>query len=133
MPTYLSLGDVIALHALVMERTGASPMPLRDDGLLESAIMQPQMAAHYADADTIHQAALLAVGISQAQAFMDGNKRTAFAAMDVFLRINDFRFQGDPIELAQMLEGIADRQENLETATIRFVDWLREHTQQVED
>jgi death on curing protein len=132
MPTYLSLGDVIALHALVMERTGASPMPLRDEGLLESAIMRPQMAAHYADADIIRQAALLAVGISQAQAFMDGNKRTAFAASDVFLRLNGFRVQGDSVELAKKLERVAARQEDLETATTGFEHWLREHTQPVE-
>jgi death-on-curing protein len=132
MPTYLGLGDVIALHALVMERTGVAPISVRDEGLLESAIMRPRMAAHYTDADIIRQAALLAVGISQAQAFMDGNKRTAFAASDVFLRLNGFRFQGDPVELAKKLEGVAARQEDLETATSAFEDWLREHTQKIE-
>ena len=133
MPIYLGLGDVIALHALIMERTGAPPMPLRDEGLLESAIMRPRMAAHYEDADIIRQAALLAVGISQAQAFMDGNKRTAFAASDVFLRLNGLRFQGDSVELAKRLEGIAARREDLDTATAEFEDWLREHTHQTED
>lgn len=125
-PVYLSLADVIALHALVMERTGAAPTPLRDEGLLESAMMRPRMAAHYEEADLVRQAALLAVGISQAQAFLDGNKRTAFAACDVFLRLNGLVYSGDPVELAKQLEYIAERSGELEMVTTRFENWLRE-------
>ena len=44
---------------------------LRDENALASAVMRPQMAAHYEDADIIRSATLLAVGISQAQAFLD--------------------------------------------------------------
>src|SRR5216683_335276 len=77
---HLSLADVLALHAAVMERFGLAPAPLRDEGVLESAVMRPRMAAYYDEADLIRQAALLAVGISQAQAFLDGNKRTALDA-----------------------------------------------------
>lgn len=77
---YLSLADVIAIHQFVMERLGSSPAPLRDEGALESAIVRPQMAAYYEGADFVRQCALLAIGISQAQSFVDGNKRTAFAA-----------------------------------------------------
>jgi len=87
--------------------------------------MRPRMAAHYADADLIEQAALLAVGISQAQAFVDGNKRTAFLAADVFLRANGCRFAGNPLEMAEQLEAIATRKGSEEEATARFVDWLR--------
>ena len=133
MVVYLSLPDVVALHALVMERTGAAPMPLRDAGRLESALMRPQMAAHYSNADLIGQAAVLAVGISQAQAFLEGNKRTAFAGCDVFLRLNGLRFQGDPIEFARRLEVVAARTGDLETATAGFEAWLRQHTRPVGD
>ena len=41
---YLSLADVIAIHEKAMRRVGAEPMALRDEGLLESAVMRPQMA-----------------------------------------------------------------------------------------
>ena len=85
------------------------------------------MAAFYEDADLIRQATLLAVGIAQAQAFLDGNKRTAFAALDVFLRINGTSFDGDPLELAQQLEQLATRADSLDAATGRFEQWLREH------
>lgn len=62
---YLSLADVLALHAAVMEQTGYAPAPLRDEGLLDSAIQRPRTAAYHEEADLIRQAALLAVGISQ--------------------------------------------------------------------
>lgn len=122
---YLSLADVVAVHRFVMERLGFAPAPLRDEGLLESAIMRRRMAAYYEGADLVRQAALLAVGISQAQAFLDGNKRTAYEAARAVLGVNGFRFTGDPMELAQQLEAVADRQESLAEATKRFEAWLR--------
>jgi len=124
---YLSLADVLALHQAMMEKFGAGPAPLREEGLLESAIMRPRMAAYYEEVDIIRQAVLLAVGVSQARAFLDGNKRTAFAACDVFLRVNGIAIAGDPIELALQLEAVAERTGNLEAATDRFEAWLRVH------
>jgi death-on-curing protein len=125
--TYLSLADVIALHALVMVRTGAARSPLRAEGILEAAIMRPQMAAHYEGADLIRQAALLTVGVAQAQAFLDGNKRTAFAACEVFLRLNGSAFRGDPVDMAHQLQALGDRAGDLGTASERFEGWLRDH------
>lgn len=123
---YLSVADVVALHAAIMERTGAAPAPLRSEGALESAVVRPEMAAYYEQADLIRRAVLLAVGISQAQAFIDGNKRTAFVACDVFLRLNGHRFAGDAVEMAQQLEAVAARAGSLEEATARYEAWLRE-------
>jgi death-on-curing protein len=117
---------VIALHEAMMLKFGLPSTGLRTEGGLESAIMRPRMAATYEDADLVRQAALLATGISQAQAFVDGNKRTAFAAMDVFLRINGLAYAGDPIELARQLELVAERTDSLAGATDRFETWLRE-------
>ncbi len=127
------MADVLALHQAMMEKFGFASAPLRDEGLLESAIMRPRMAAYYSEADIIRQAALLAVGISQAQAFLDGNKRTAFAASDVFLRLNGLAFAGDPIELAMQLEAIAGRTGNLENETDGFEEWLREQVRPREE
>jgi len=53
------------------------------------------------------------------------NKRTAFAAMDVFLRINASEFGGDPLDLARQLELVAERTDSLAAATDRFENWLR--------
>jgi death-on-curing protein len=123
---YLALAEAIALHAAVMERTGYAPAPLRDEGALESAVMRPRTAAYYEDADLIRQAAVLAVGIAQAQAFLDGNKRAAYAALDVFLRLNGQAYTSDPLALAQQLEEVANRADSLDAATARFEAWLRE-------
>ena len=125
-PSYLSLADVVALHHAVMDRTGYAPAPLRAERLLDSAVQRPRMAAYYEDADLIRQAALLAVGIAQAQASLDGNKRTAYAALDVFLRLNGLAFSADPISLAQQLEAVATRTDSIDAATGRLENWLRE-------
>lgn len=123
--TYL---DVVALHEEVLKRLGLPPAALRDPNGLESAVMRPRMAETYEDADRVRQAVLLAVGISQSQAFVDGNKRAAFASLQVFLRINSYRYAGQPIELAQQLINIAERTSTLAEATDRFETWLRQRT-----
>lgn len=66
---YLSLAEVLALHQAMMEKFGLAPSPLREEGMLELAIMRPRMAAYYSEADIIRQCTLLLIGISQAQAF----------------------------------------------------------------
>jgi death on curing protein len=123
---YLSLAEVLALHRELMERTSFAPAPLRDEGILESAVMRAQMAAHYSDADLLRQAALLAVGISQGRAFLDGNKRTAFGAMDIFLRLNGFWFRGRLKDTIDQFAALAARTDSLDAATTRFERWLRD-------
>lgn len=127
MTEYLTVAKVTALHEVAMERTGSTYAPLRDEGLLESAIMRSRTAAFYEGADLVRQAALLAIGISQNQPFVDGNKRTAYVALLAFLRLNDHAFVGKPLELAHQLEGVAKRTGSLEEATDKFEAWLRDH------
>jgi death-on-curing protein len=121
---YLALPDVVALHEVVMLRFGKGPSTLRDEGALESAINRPETAAYYEGADLVEQAALLAVGISQAQAFVDGNKRTAYVAARVFLELNGQTFVGEPLELARWLEDLAEDSRN-QALRADFAGWLR--------
>jgi death-on-curing protein len=116
----------------MMRAMGWRPAPLRGGGeaLLESAVMRPRMAEHYEGADIIRQAALLAVGVSQAQAFLDGNKRTAVFAAVTFLEANGRSLLFDDLEMAQQLEAVSERTDSLEAATRRFELWLR--SQQME-
>ena len=123
-PNYLSLADVIAIHEQVMRRLGLAPNPLRNSGGLESAVMRPQMAAWYEGADLIRQAALLGVGIPQAQAFLDGNKRTAYLALNTLLRMNGLTYTGEPLDLAQQFERFAERSGD-PAVTDDFEAWLR--------
>jgi death-on-curing protein len=89
--------------------------------------MRPQMAEYYEQADLIRQAALLMVGISQAQALVDGNKRTAYHSMLVFLRVNGrtVSLEDGGLALAHQLELVAERADSLDAATDRFEVWLR--------
>jgi len=63
---------------------------LRDFGLLDSALARPRNAYAYGEEDVVVLAVALMAGIARAHAFEQGNKRTAFASMRVFLRINGY-------------------------------------------
>ena len=126
---YLSLADVIAIHERAMRHLGFAPNPLRDEGLLESAVMRSQMAAYYEGADLVKQAALLGVGISQAQAFLDGNKRTAYLALNTFLRLNGFTYSGERLALARQFEQFAEPSQSADEAIDAFEAWLRKRVQ----
>jgi death on curing protein len=131
MSNYLSLAEIRAINLAVMERTGSAPEALRDEGLLESAAMRPHTAAYYEGADLVRQAVLLAIGISQNQPFVDGNKRTAYGALDTFLRINGWAYADDPVAIAKQLEKVAERSTSLENATDAFEQWLRERVKPI--
>ena len=124
MTDYVTLDDVRGLHANVMRRTGFLPAPVRDLDALESAIMRPQMmVAHYEGADLLTQAVTLMLAISHAQAFVDGNKRTAMFAALVFLELNGCTFDGDDELLAALLEEAASRPYDEARTTI--AEWMR--------
>ena len=126
---YLSLADVIAIHESAMRRLSDEPKPLRDEGILECAVMRPQMAAYYEGADVVRQAALLGAGISQAQAFLYGNKRTAYLTLNTFLRMNGLTYSGDRLALARQFEQFAERSSEPDAAIDAFEAWLREYVQ----
>ena len=85
---YLSLPDVLAMHMVLIKKYGGSD-GVRDMGSLESAIARPQ-SGYYKD--VIESAAALFESLAINHPFIDGNKRVAFAATDVFLRLNGYRF-----------------------------------------
>lgn len=103
-PVYLTLVDVLELHALIIGATAAEAAnQLRNRAGLESAIARPETYAHYQDADLALQAAVLAHGIAESQQFIDGNKRMALIAMLVFLEINGWRVEASDRELADWI------------------------------
>jgi death-on-curing protein len=88
MPSYLTTHDVELMHHVLIEQYGGS-LGIRDYGLLEAAIYRPQ-SGYYGD--IYLQAAAFFESLITNHPFVDGNKRIAFAATDVFLRINGYRF-----------------------------------------
>ncbi len=103
-PVYLTLDDVVELHALII---GATPVEaanqLRNKAGLESALARPETYAHYQAADLALQATVLAHGIAEGQQFIDGNKRTALIAMLTFLEINGWCVEAPDPELADWI------------------------------
>ena len=81
---HLTLGDVLAIHADQITTYGGAG-GIRDPGQLDAALFRPQTGYY---ADIIAEAAALWESLSQNHPFVDGNKRTAFAAMFTFLSIN---------------------------------------------
>jgi len=109
-----------------MERMGTMSL-LRDEGALESAMMRPQMAAHYEEADLVTQTAVLISGITLAHAFLDGNKRTALAAGTTFVQLNGHWIESEPEELGRQIEALVTHPDSVGEATTRFVSWLYSH------
>ena len=122
MNDYLTMVEVLAIHADQVERYGGSS-GVRDHGLLEAALYRPQTGYY---ADLIEEAAALWESLSQNHPFLDGNKRTAFAATYTFLAINGARLKADPLEAyAFMIELYETNQFTFE----KLVPWLRAHVQ----
>ena len=91
MTEYVTTADALFFHKQLIERYGGAP-GVRDAGALESALHRPQTGYY----DTlVHEAAALLESLVQNHPFVDGNKRVAFAVVDVFLRINEHSITAD--------------------------------------
>lgn len=87
---FLDRAIILAVHEEQLAQHGGG-VGLRDEGLLESALARPvNLAAYSPDADAAALAAAYAFGIAKNHPFVDGNKRTAFVAMELFLMDNGF-------------------------------------------
>lgn len=115
---HLTVADVLGMHAALMHHYGGAP-GVRDPGALEAALFRPQTGYYE---DIVAEAAALMESLAINHPFMDGNKRIAFAAADVFLRINGWRLQRPPMRI------FAEMMRMLESGTfdIAHIDpWLR--------
>ena len=115
---YLTVADVLGMHTVLMQRYGGAG-GVRDPGALEAALFRPQTGYY---SDIIAEAAALLESLAINRPFVDGNKRIAFAAADVFLRINGWCLKRPPMvihtEMLQMFESGTFDIANLES-------WLR--------
>jgi death-on-curing protein len=101
---YPTVADVLGMHTVLIQRYGGV-LGVRDPGALEAALFRPQTGYYE---DIVAEAAALIESLAINHPFVDGNKRIAFAAADVFLRINGWRLQRAPMqictEMIQMFE-----------------------------
>ncbi|MBK9608178.1 MAG: type II toxin-antitoxin system death-on-curing family toxin [Betaproteobacteria bacterium] len=101
MTKYLTPLEVLLIHRVMIERFGGAD-GVRDMGALESALFRPQ-SGHYVD--NIAEAAALFESLAMNHPFVDGNKRVAFGAVDVFLRINGIRLVAKPLAIHKWMIG----------------------------
>jgi len=125
MNDYLTVTEVLALHADLIERYGGA-QGVRDQGLLEAALYRPQTGYY---ASLIEEAAALWESLAQNHPFIDGNKRTAFAATYTFLAINGARLTADAQETYVFVAALYKANQ---FTFDKLVPWLRSHVTQAE-
>ncbi len=98
---------LVRLHAMCLVQFGGLA-GLRDEGLLGSALSRPEQLAHYGSPDVADIAAAYAFGLAKkTHPFADGNKRTAFLALGLSLRLNGYRFTASQPEATQTILSLA--------------------------
>ncbi len=102
---FLTLDEVLALHERLLQEFGG-PSGVRDLGLLESALYRPR-SGYYED--ILEMASALCESLLINHAFIDGNKRVAFFATDVFLRMNGWKIRATAEEVYDFLVGGLER------------------------
>lgn len=121
MTIYLTMDEVLRIHARLIEVFGGAE-GVRDPGLVESVLLRPQTGYY---ADLIEEAAALWESLAMNHGFIDGNKRVAFACVDLFLGLNGIDIAAGNDELETFIYG------HLEAGTFRkdvLEAWLRENT-----
>jgi death on curing protein len=113
----------LAIHeAQLAEHGGLAG--LRDEGLFLSAMARPQNLAAYGESpDAADLAAAYAFGLARNHAFLDGNKRTAFVVMELFLNLHGWILEADDVECISTMESVASG----DLSEAKLAAWLRSH------
>ena len=123
---WVSKQALVLLHGESLATHGGRE-GMRDEGLLDSALIRPQNILAYAAADNPPDTAALAasygVGLAKNHPFVDGNKRAAFLAVGLFLYLNGFRLQATQTDATLTMLAVAAGDITEEA----FAAWLREH------
>jgi death-on-curing protein len=120
MADYLTVAEVYRMQHRLIEIFGGLH-GIRDKGAVEAAVFRPQ-TGYYNSIE--EEAAALMESLANNHGFVDGNKRIAFAAADVFLRRNGFYIDVEGLDGYAFIYGSMDRHE------FRFahiLDWIRQH------
>ena len=107
-PRFISWDTVLDLHTESLRLFGGSD-GIRDRGMVESALAAAQNTYFYANGDLFDIAATYAFHNAQAQAFLDGNKRTGVATALLFLAENGFSRNPDAMDLYDAMIAIAEK------------------------
>jgi len=117
---WLSRQLILAIHDEQLAEHGGA-LGVRDDGLLDSALARPLNRAGYGEPDVAELAALYAIAIARNHPFVDGNKRTAFAALFMFLALNGMVFEPTEVDATMVVLRLAAG----DMTDDEFTDWVR--------
>jgi death-on-curing protein len=121
---YLTLNELLQLHRRIVEQSGGSA-GIRSVEALESALAQPRMTFSGQDLypTIVEKAAALGFSVIKNHPFVDGNKRTGHAAMEVFLFLNRYEIDASVDEQEHVILRLAAGELDRNT----FTEWLRAH------
>lgn len=121
---YLTLREILEIYQRVMQQSGGL-VGIRDLGALESAVAQPRMTFGGGELypTVVEKAASLGFSLIQNHPFVDGNKRTAHAAMETFLVLNGYEIRATVGEQESVILQVASGRMNRD----EFVRWLNVH------
>ncbi len=120
---YLTLAELLELHRRIIEQSGGAN-GIRELGLVESALAQPQMSFGGVDLyPTLAEKAALCFSLVMNHPFVDGNKRIGHAAMETFLILNGFELNADFDESESVILQLAAGQLEREP----FTEWVVAH------
>jgi death-on-curing protein len=120
-PKWIREAVVYAIHDEQLAEHGGDD-GLRDAGLLDSALNRPLNLLAYESSDLYGLAAAYAFGIIKNHPFIDGNKRTSFAATILFLELNGLLIEASDADFVLMWDGLAGGF----TTEDQLAQWLRE-------
>jgi death-on-curing protein len=122
---FLTLGEVLALHRRILAESGGRA-GIRDLGAVASAVSQPRASVGGRDAypTLLDKAAALGYSLIRSHGFIDGNKRIAHAAMEVFLVMNGMEIRAPVDEQERFMLSLAAGEASREA----LADWLRSNT-----
>jgi death on curing protein len=119
---WLDRATILAVHDEQLAEHGG-PSGIRDEHMLDSALARAQQAAAYGEPDTAALAATYAFGIARNHPFADGNKRTAFVAMVLFLALNGKKLTAPHTDCVLTILRLAEG--SLDEAALAA--WIRQH------
>jgi death on curing protein len=120
MREYLTVAEVYRMQHRLIEMFGGLH-GVRDKGAVEAAVFRPQ-TGYYNSIE--EEAAALMESLGNNHGFLDGNKRIAFTAADVFLRRNGFYIEIEGIDGHAFIVGSMDRHE---FRFVQILDWMRQN------
>lgn len=124
---FLSTDVVLKIHRRVIAEFGGDP-GLRDRGLLESAVAMPQatFGGEYLHAGSAEQAAAYHFHLCTNHPFVDGNKRVAVTAAELFLLINGCELSADDADLERLTMGVATGQVSKDEVIAFFARFVKQ-------